>query len=98
MSAAGNDSSHTFGSSPPGHKSGAGSVAAENVTQPGAYVCHSGDHLLRVTKEGVELNPAAKVGLVGKEPLFVSKISESPFVTLTKARIIAANSDLFVGF
>ena len=34
----------------------------------------------------------------GKEPLFVTKISDDPFVQVSKARIRAADKDVCVNF
>ena len=36
--------------------------------------------------------------IVGNEPLFVTKISDNPYMTLTKAKVIASNYDLAVNF
>jgi hypothetical protein len=36
--------------------------------------------------------------MVGAEPLYVTKICDHPYVTLTKARILASNCDMPVNF
>lgn len=38
------------------------------------------------------------VSVVGPGPLYVTKLSDNPFVTLSKARMIASNWDLPVNF
>jgi len=38
------------------------------------------------------------INIVGAEPLFCTKICENPFVTITKARVLASNYDLPVNF
>ncbi len=38
------------------------------------------------------------INLIGPDPLFVTKISDNPWIALTKARMLAANYDLQVNF
>jgi hypothetical protein len=38
------------------------------------------------------------MNVIGLEPLFVTKLTDNPFVTLTKARMFASNLDLSVNF
>ena len=70
----------------------------ENVNEPGAYICQWNGHLLRVPEDGVSTGRSPMINIVGPEPLYVTKISDNPWITLTKARMMAANYDLYVNF
>ena len=73
-------------------------VPFDSVQEPGAYICNWSGHLMRIPGDGVTLGRSPMINIVGCEPLFVTKISENPFVTATKARLLAANCDLPVNF
>jgi len=70
----------------------------ESINSPGAYICNWTGHLLRVPDDGVTAGRSPMLNMVGPEPLFVTKISEDPFITVTKAKLVAANYDLHVNF
>ncbi|MCK4341157.1 MAG: hypothetical protein KAY37_05470 [Phycisphaerae bacterium] len=70
----------------------------ENVNEPGAYICQWNGHLLRVPEDGVAAGRSPMINIVGTEPLYVTKISDNPWITLTKARMMGANYDLNVNF
>lgn len=80
-----------------GHQCGT-CVPFDSVQEPGAYICNWSGHLVRIPEDGVTLGRSPMINIVGAEPLFVTKISENPFVTVTKARLLAANFDLPVNF
>ena len=73
-------------------------VPFEAISEPGCYVCNWSGHLLRVPEDGVTPGRSPLINIVGCEPLFVTKISENPFITMTKARLLASNCDLNVNF
>ncbi len=72
--------------------------AFDSINEPGAYVCNWSGHLLRIPGDGVTPGRSPVINMVGVEPLFTTKISENPFVTITKARLLASNFDLPVCF
>ena len=74
------------------------SIPFESIQEPGAYICTWSGHLLRIPEDGVTPGRSPMINMVGCEPLFVTKISENPFVTATKARLLACNCDLPVNF
>ena len=80
-----------------GHQCGT-CVPFDSIQEPGSYICNWSGHLLRIPEDGVTLGRSPMINIVGCEPLFVTKISENPFVTATKARLLAANFDLPVNF
>lgn len=73
-------------------------VAFESINAPGAYVCNWSGHLLRVPEDGVIAGRSPLVNIIGQEPLFCTKISDNPYITLTKARLLASNFDIAVNF
>lgn len=76
-----------------------GSVMAfDAINEPGAYVCHWSGHLLGVPSHAMAPGGSLTLGLVSREPLTVTKISSDPFITLARARLLAANRDLDVRF
>ncbi len=70
----------------------------EEVTAPGTYLSNWSGHLIRVTEEGLKPGRSPVIEIRGKEPFFVTKLSEDPFIPLIKARLIAADLDLAVNF
>lgn len=73
-------------------------VPFDAITQPGAYVCNWSGHLLRVPEDGVIAGRSPMINIIGSEPLTVTKISDNPFISLTKAKLLASNFDLTVNF
>jgi hypothetical protein len=73
-------------------------IPFEAINAPGTYICNWSGHLLRVPEDGVAPGRSPMINIVGPEPLTVTKISDNPFVTLTKARLLASNWDLNVNF
>ena len=73
-------------------------VAFDSISDPGTYVCNWSGHLLRVPEDGVAAGRSPVINMIGNEPLFVTKISDNPYITLTKAKIMASNFDIHVNF
>ena len=73
-------------------------VPFESIQEPGCYICNWSGHLLRVPDDGVAPGRSPLVNIIGTEPLFVTKLSENPFVAITKAKMIASNLDCSVNF
>ena len=73
-------------------------IPFDQVCEPGAYICGWNGHLLRITPEGVSSAGTPAINMVGPEPLFVTKVSNNPFITLTQARLLACNFDVNVNF
>ncbi len=70
----------------------------DNINEPGTYVCNWSGHLLRVPEDGVTPGRSPMVNIIGHEPLYVTKISNDPYMPLTKARLVASNFDICVNF
>ena len=70
----------------------------ESICEPGAYVCNWNGHLIRVPEDGVTAGRSPMINIVGPGTLCVTKISENPYVPVTKARLLASNYDIAVNF
>jgi hypothetical protein len=73
-------------------------VPFASIQEQGCYLCNWSGHLLRVPEDGVAHGRSPLVDIIGSEPLFVTKLSENPFLTITKARMIASDLDCCVNF
>jgi len=74
------------------------SMPFEGIHERGAYVFNRSGYLLRVPDEACRMGCAHEVSMLANEPLFVTKVSEDPFVPISKARLLAGNCDLEVNF
>jgi hypothetical protein len=74
------------------------SMPFDQINSPGTYICTWSGHLLRVPEDGVTPGRSPLLNIVGAQPLYVTKISENPYITVTKARLLASNFDLNVNF
>ncbi len=54
--------------------------------------------MLRVPDDAIKPGRSPLMSLTGTDPLFVTKICEDPFISISKARVLAANCDLNVNF
>ena len=73
-------------------------VPFDSIQEPGAYICNWSGHLLRVPEDGITPGRSPLINMVGCDQLYVTKICDHPFVTVTKARLMASNFDLPVNF
>ena len=70
----------------------------EGINEYGAYIANWSGHLIRVPEDGLAQGRSPLINIVGTEPLTVTKISNNPFVPITKARLLASNFDVNVNF
>jgi len=68
------------------------------INEPGCYICNWSGHLLRVPEDGVKPGRSPLLSISAFEPLFVTKISNNPYIPLSKARMLAADCDVVVNF
>ena len=73
-------------------------VAFDQINEPGAYVCNWSGHLIRLPEDAVMPGRSPVLEIRAREPLYVTKISDDPFVPLTKARMVASDLDRLVDF
>ncbi len=74
------------------------SCSWENINSPGCYVLHHTGTLVRVPSDGLIPGRSPAITMVSNENWTVTKISDDPYVTRTKARLIAADMDICVNF
>lgn len=84
------DWQHTYG---PGTK-----VQFDGINDPGCYICDWSGHLMRVPPDGVAPGRSPLLNMVARDPLWVTKISDDPYIPVSKARLLAANYDFPVNF
>jgi hypothetical protein len=72
------------------------SVPFDSIRDPGSYVCNWNGHLLRVPRQA--LRPNSVMNLVGPEPLFVTKLSDDPDLSLLSARRVAERLHVSANF
>ena len=80
------------------HKDIGGEYRFARLSEPGCYISHWSGHLIRVPEDALKPGRSPVLEILGKEPMIVTKISDDPFLNITKARMIAADLDLTVNF
>ncbi len=73
-------------------------VPFESINEPGCFVCNWTGHLVRVPEDAIKPGRSPLMSITGTEPLFVTKISCDPYLTISKARMLAADYDVAVNF
>ncbi len=73
-------------------------VPFDHINEPGCYICNWSGHLLRIPEDAIAPGRSPLINMVGKDRLFVTKISDNPFIPVTKARLLAADWDISVNF
>ncbi len=73
-------------------------VSFADINEPGTYVANWSGHLLRIPEDSIKLGLSPLLNIVGRKPLLVTKISENPYLPITKARQLAADLDCNVVF
>ena len=70
----------------------------EGLSDPGAYLSNWSGHLIRVPEDALKPGNSPVLEVIGREPMIVTKLSHDPFVTISKARMLAADLDCRVNF
>ena len=68
------------------------------LNEPGTYLSNWSGHLIRVPDDAVRQGRSPVIEILGTEPLYVTKLSDDPFIPVTKARMLAADLDHAVNF
>ena len=90
---------HTHGSTNTDTCTGFGTtIPFSSINEPGCYICNWSGHLLRIPADGIAPGRSPLINMVGYDQLFVTKISDYPYIPLTKARLLACNCDVNVNF
>jgi hypothetical protein len=80
------------------YKHGAVTIPFEEISAPGTYLSNWTGHLIRVPDDGVKQGRSPVIEILGKEPMLLTRLSNDPFIGMTKARMLAADLDLPVNF
>jgi len=82
------------------HWTGAGTqVSFDSINEPGTYFCNWTGQLFRIPDEAIKPGHSPIISIVGPAQTFlVTKLSDNPYLPLSKARMIAADLDLNVNF
>lgn len=80
------------------HQGYGAQIPFESINESGCYLCNWSGHLLRVPEDGIKPGRSPLLSMTARDPLFVTKISENPFVPVSKARLLAADCDVDVNF
>jgi hypothetical protein len=70
----------------------------EAIQCPGCYICNWSGHLLRVPEEAVSRFRRPHFSLNARGRLFVTRISNNPYETVTKARELAEACNVQANF
>ncbi len=70
----------------------------DQVNTPGLYVENRTGALWRIPQDALVPGRSPALEILCNEPFIVTKISDDPFMPVTKARMIAANFDLQINF
>ena len=73
-------------------------IPFSEIHTAGAYVSNATGHLVRIPEDAVKPDRTPLIDLVSNEPLLFSRVSQNPFISLTKARMLACDMDLPVNF
>lgn len=73
-------------------------IPFDGICEPGAYVCNWSGHLLRVPGEALSRGMMPTINIVGDAPLTVTKLSDNPFIALSKAKATALEYRIPVNF
>ncbi len=73
-------------------------VAFQDLNSPGAYVCNETGCLFRIPEDGLVTGRSPLIEIVSKSPTMMTKISDDPWLPISKARQLAADADLYINF
>ena len=73
-------------------------VAFSELETPGTYVSNESGELFRIPNDALAAGRTPVMDIVSNSPRMLTKISDDPWIPISKARQLAAGSDLFVDF
>jgi len=80
------------------HKSGIMTCQFDQIESPGIYIENKTGTLFRIPDDALAPGRSPVIEVLNEEPWVVTKISDDPYMPLTKARMVAADLDLPVNF
>ena len=73
-------------------------IPLAELSQSGAYVAKETGDLIRVPPDGESTGEEELFGKGATQQLLVAKVSDNPFIPITKARLAAAALDIEISF
>ena len=70
----------------------------DRINAPGSFVVNRSGELLRIPEDALAPGRSPTIDIVSRDPWLVTRISTDPYVSLNKARALAADMDLPVNF
>ena len=68
------------------------------LNEPGAYIINWSGQLLRLPEDALKAGHSPVFEILGTESTFVTKLSDNPYLPVSKARMVAADLDIHVNF
>ena len=70
----------------------------DSVNEPGTYYSNWSGHMIRIPDYALKPGFSPVIEILGCKPMIITKLSGDPYLPLSKARMVAADLDLEVGF
>ena len=80
------------------HRDAGLSCSFNQIENSGCYVSSETGRLLRVPTDALAKGQSPRIETVGFTPWLVTKLSNDPYLPISKARMIAADNDIEVNF
>ncbi len=80
------------------HRTGIVTSEFDQINRPGLYLENRTGALFRIPQDALVSGRSPALEILCNEPCIVTKISDDPFVPVTKARMLAADLDLQINF
>jgi len=73
-------------------------VAFSELHRPGTYVCNETGTLFRIPQDALVSGRSPLIEIVSTQPTMMTKLSDDPWLPISKARELAADCDLYISF
>lgn len=68
------------------------------LTEPGSYISNTTGNLFRVPEDALVVGRSPLIEIVSKSGTMMTRISDDPWLPISKARQLAADADLSINF
>lgn len=68
------------------------------ISEPGCYISNLTGRLIRIPEDALKVGRSPVIEVVSRSPMMVTRISTDPYLSLTKARMLASDCDVMVNF
>ncbi len=73
-------------------------VPFSELHEPGCYISNSTGNLFRVPEDALALNRSPLIEIVSNTGTMMTRVSDDPWIPISKARQLAADTDLAINF